>query len=453
MATKYWVGRAHAVRQISTITVANTWAAGDTAVCKINEKELTITCGSTTTTTATVAAAIKEAWMASSGLDGTSSSSNATSNFGGQEFGEFREVTATVSGSVVTLTANTPGKPFTVAVSETTAGSGTATGATAQAATGPQFWDNADNWIDSLDITSGSTGAPANDDTVDFRNSDIPCRYGLPNASKEVTFNVWRSYMGEIGLPFINRDDPSYPYTEYRQRYVRLDDAGTGTDIAHRFGLGSQGDGCRLCNIKHSTVKCSPVVYWTGTPRLERVGEKALNICCTTNTSTINILGGSVDFSSQDGGTSAFVTMAQSGGDSRGVGGLAASSAATISGGTALIGGTTAITTFTVNGGQCRLEGQTGTITTAHLMDGGILDQASTGLTISTANIFAGGTLDCRNNAGAWTLTNGTIHRGGKFLDPYRRTTMSNAIKLSYDPTPELLFGATIINTVSVSNA
>ena len=453
MATKYWVGRAHAVRQITTITVANTWAAADTAVCKINEKELTITCGSTTTTTATVAAAIKEAWMASSGLDGTSTSSNATSNFGGQEFGEFREVTATVSGSVVTLTANTPGKPFTVTVTETTGGSGTATGSTTQTATGPNYWDNPDNWIDSLDLTSGSTGAPANDNTVDFRNSNISCKYGLPDGSSdEYTFNVWRSYTGEIGLPFINRDDPSYPYTEYRQRYVRMDDGGTGTNIAHRFGLGSQGDGCRLCNIKHSTVKCSPIVYWTGSPLLERIGEKALNICCTANTSTLNIVNGSVDFSSLDGGTSAWVTVSQTGGDSRGVEAMKAAGTVTCSGGTMLIGGTTALDTVTCNGGTLRLEGQSGTITTLRVQDGGTVQPASSTLTLTTIAVYNAGTFDCRDGAGDLTVTNSTLQRGGKWLDPYRRCTLTNAMAISYDPSPELVFGATLANPVSVDN-
>lgn len=439
MATKYWVGRAHSVKQISTITVANTWAAGDTVVLKINEKELTITCGSTTTTTATVAAAISEAWNAAGRLDGTSNSSNATSNFGGQEFGEFREAVATVSGSVVTLTANTAGKPFTLTVTETTAGSGTATGATAQAATGRNHWDNADNWIDSLDLTTGSTGVPANDDTVDFRNTDISCLYGLPNNSKEVTFNQWKSYTGEIGLPAINRDDPSYPYPEYRQRYVRLDDAGTGTNIAHRFGLGTEGTGCRLCNIKHSTVKCSPIVYATGTPRVERVGEKALNICCTADTSTINILGGSVDFSSQDGGVSAFVTVEQSGGDSRCVNGLKADAAVTISGGMAVIGCTTAIDILTCRGGTVRLENQTGQIGTELYALGGTIQVASA-ITIADVQGISG-EIDLRDAAGTVTVSGGYLYAKCKYNDPYSRTVASNNFYLYGEPNSNWVFG------------
>ena len=448
MATLYAIHAAAAVKQINTVTVANTWAAGDTFTLTMNGKALVGTIGANTSTTQ-VAAAIRDAWKATNRLD-SEGATDATSNFGGQEFGEFSEVTASIdpdTPSVVTLTANEAGVPFTVTVTENTAGTGTATGATSQTATGPWHWDNGKNW----DTGAAPVGNAL--EVVVLQNQSGPnvgFKYGLPNNTYEVTIQHWMNYTGQIGLPAVNTTNPSKPYPEYRQQYVRLDDAGTGTSIAHRFGLGKDGVGSPLINLHHKTLECKVIVYNTGTPQIQ--GRKALNICCEASTSTLNILGGSVDFSSQDSATSAFVTVAQTAGDSRGVGGVVAGSAVTCSGGNMLIGGTPAITTVTSNGGMLRLEGQTGTITTLYIMDGGVVDQASTGLTVSSANIFNNGTLDMRSNAGSWTLTNGTIHRGGKFLDPYRRTTMSNAVKLSYDPTPDLLFGATIINTVSVSN-
>jgi hypothetical protein len=228
MSTVTWTGNAHSVKQICTVTVAGTINAAETGTLTINGKDLIITAGTTTTTTTLFATAIKEAWTASTYLDGSSASSNATSNFGGQEFGEYAEITASSSGAVVTLVANTAGKPFTLTVSDTLAGSLTL--ATPTANTGKWNWDNGDNW------DGGSV--PANNDTVVFRDSDVSCKYGLPNNSKEVTLQVWMSFTGEVGLPAINKDNPVQPYYEYRQRYVRLDDAGAGTSIAHRFGLG-----------------------------------------------------------------------------------------------------------------------------------------------------------------------------------------------------------------------
>lgn len=443
MSTIQWTGNAHSVKQISTITIANTWAAADTCTITINGKDLVITCGSTTTTTALVATAIKEAWMAAGRLDGTSSSSNATSNFGGQDFGEFREMTATVSSSVVTLVAVTAGKPITLSVAENTAGSGTATLATPQAATGKWHWNNIDNW---------SGGAvPVNDDVCVFKESDIPCRYGLPDGTLEVTIEVWRSYTGEVGLPAINRDEASYPYPEYRQRYVRLDDAGTGTNIAHRFGLGQDGMGCRLFNLKHSTIVCSPVVYFTGTPLAERVGAKALNICCTADTSTLNILSGSVEWSSQDSGTSAFATVTQTGGDSRGADGLKTSGVLVMSGGTCTAGGTLSCT-YTCRGGTLHVEKQTATVTTMSIHPGASVDFASgstAGITITTLNMW-GGVFDASNNAGTVIITNSTIYAPSRFLDPYKRVTLTNDMSIYFDVSPDLRFGQSPLQPLKI---
>ncbi len=108
MATVTWTGNAHSVKQISTVTFAGTWAGTDTVTATINGKDLIVTCGTATTTTALAATALKEAWEAATRLDGTGTT-DSTSNFGGQEFGEFAEITASVSGSVVTLIGNKAG--------------------------------------------------------------------------------------------------------------------------------------------------------------------------------------------------------------------------------------------------------------------------------------------------------------------------------------------------------
>jgi hypothetical protein len=438
MATVTWTGNALDVKQISTITIANTWATGDTATLTINGKDLVVTVGATDTTTDDVATAIKEAWEGATRLDGTGST-DATSNAGGQEFGEFAEASASVSGSVVTLVARTAGKPFTLTVTESTAGSGTATGATAQAATGKNFWNNADNW------DGGSV--PANDDIVVFRDSDVKCLYGLPNGSLEVTLQVWMSYTGEVGLPTINRDNPQQPYYEYRQRYVRLDDAGTGTNIAHRFGLGKDGTGFRLFNLKHISLKCSPIVYSTGIPLTERVGTKSLNICCADTTSTLTVHSGSVDCSSQDGGTSAFVNVTVSDGDVRAVAAIHTSGGTVnVDGGNVLVGGSGAIATMNVRSGVLTTENQTGTVTTISVYAAGTVNWKSAA---TITNLYSyGGTFDARN-ADSFTITTASLFRGSRFYDPYNRMTVGSAFGLFYDPSPDLQFGAN--DTVAIT--
>lgn len=442
MATISATHGAAAIKQRDLITVSGTWATADTVTLTMNGKDLIITIGADTSTTQ-VATAIQTAWNATSRLD-SEGAVDATSNFGGQEFGEYTEVTASIdpdSQSVVILTANRAGVPFTLTVTETTAGDGVATESTPQAATGPWHWDNGDNW-------SGGS-APANDDIVvlkDQSGDHVGFKYGLPNGSKEVTIQHWMSYTGQIGLPPVNRDNNAKPYPEYRQQYVRLDDAGGGTDIAHRFGIGSEGNGSSLINIKHSTVKCSPVVYNTGTSQI--AGKKALNICCTTNTSTLNIVNGSVDWSSQDGSTTAFTTVNQTGGSSRGITGVKTSGAITLNGGTMLVGGESANVTLVVRGGSMRVEGQTGAVDILTLYNGAICEYLSTAaVDLLTGN---GGTFDARGNAGALTVAATLLNTPTRILDPYRTITFTTPMILSYDPSPDILLGTDPDNPAEV---
>jgi hypothetical protein len=432
-ATKTWTGNAADVKQIMTLVPGGTWAAGETATLTINGKSVVVTINANNTT-ANVATALKEAWAASSRLDGTGST-DATSTAGGQEYGEFTEAAAGVSSSTVTLTAIKAGKPITLSVSETAA-AGTLTLATTQTATGSKFWNNANNW---------DTGTvPANDDTVVFRGNNRSCLYGLPNESLEVTVITYPDYFGQIGLAAVNIDNPSLPYQEYRQLNVRLDDSGTGTNIKHRFGLGGGTGGSPLVNIRHRGVKCTPVVYTTGSPTI--VGGKALNICCTDNTSTINIISGSVDFGAQNGFSSAFVGVSQSGGDSRGIDAIHTFSAqVAMSGGTMLIGGSGGISQIIASGGALRIENQSGTIGTL-TVQGGTVDYATSN-TVTTTNLQSG-TLDLRANAGTVTFTTLDFY-GGNFLDPFRRRNVTT-FNLHFDPSASVQLGATSSTPVTV---
>ena len=151
MAVKRWTGNAVKVVDQYSVTIANTWAAADTCTLSINGLDLVLTIG-TDVTTADVANALNAAINASSKDSGLIS--DETRNIGGQEIRELTEVSSTVSGSVVTVTANVAGLPVIFTVSQTTAGSGTATKAQTSTATGPNFFDNADHWYPSLPATT-----------------------------------------------------------------------------------------------------------------------------------------------------------------------------------------------------------------------------------------------------------------------------------------------------------
>src|SRR3970040_2704259 len=107
MANKRWLGRAGAVAEVNTITIALTWAAGDTITVTINAEDLLVTIG-TLVTTAQVATTLKQAWEGETFTDTTAT---VRPSGGGPDFTEYSEITATVSGSVVTLAGDTAGGP------------------------------------------------------------------------------------------------------------------------------------------------------------------------------------------------------------------------------------------------------------------------------------------------------------------------------------------------------
>lgn len=207
MANIRWTGGAAAVKQVTTITIANTWATSDTVSVTINGKTLTVTVGSAFATT-DVAAALNAAINAADATTGLIG--NETRNFGGQEIPEFADVTSEVNGSVVSVYSAVAGTPFTMTSGESTAGTGTATAATPTAATGPNHADNPANY---------DTGTlPANNDVLFFDQGDVDCLYGLGyfrTNTIALDLIISNDWTGRLGLPAIN----DAGYDEYRQRY------------------------------------------------------------------------------------------------------------------------------------------------------------------------------------------------------------------------------------------
>ena len=237
MATRSWTGGAVTLKDTKTVTIANTWANDtDSATITINGKDLVVSIG-TDDSSAQVATAIKEAFNgdAQTGT-GDHTSSPAFTDGGGQAIPEFTEMVATVSGSVVTLTAtdNAAGKPITVTETVTTAGSGTAVIATTINGTGPNDMNNADNW-------SGDT-LPVDGDTVIFDSGDVDALWNLQAlAIQPVAFTRTASYTGKIGLSEMNTDNSGQAYDEYRTTYwTWANDGGTSATTVTLEGGGGR---------------------------------------------------------------------------------------------------------------------------------------------------------------------------------------------------------------------
>jgi hypothetical protein len=178
MAICYWTGGGINKRQVVTLTVASVGTVSAT----INGNTVSYTTGSTTAECASgLAAAIMAADAA-----------------------EFSDVTATVSSNVVTLTAKTPGTPFTVTSSGVIQ-------STVQDNVSRNDWDNTANW-------HGGT-APNNGDTVIIDNSSESILWNINKSSLTlVAITIRKGFTGFIGL---TKQNPA-GYPEYRTQYLTL---------------------------------------------------------------------------------------------------------------------------------------------------------------------------------------------------------------------------------------
>jgi hypothetical protein len=387
VATKRFRGDRAAVAQVNTITPANV-NIGNTFTATINLKEVTVT--ATAATVANVTALLTAAINAST-------------------IPEFREVVATDSTTHVTLTSRTAGNPFTQTSS---AAGGTATNVTATttAATGPNNWDDADNWE--------PVGVPVTADTVNLENSSVGIYYGLDQSAEVLTeLNIAASYTGRIGLPAVSASG----YFEYRDTYLAIS--------ADAVNVG-QGDGGGSGQIKLDlgTEPSTVTVAGTGQPSdsslpaLMLAGSDALNV--------LNATRGSIGLAVESGTTAQFpVIRAGTEGNSNDVdltcGAGATLGAITQNGGTVEVRSN--VTTWTKYGGTSTALG-TATVGTITQDGAGVHYWQSSG-TVTTATFRGqGAVLDASRDLRARTLTNGTFTGGAAINDPAKTITLTNPI-------------------------
>ena len=139
-----------------------------------------------------------------------------TGSAGGPWIVEF--TTALAETNVATMTADGAGLTY--------AGSQALTRSASVTPTGPNWFDDAENW---------STGAiPTTGDTAIFEDSDVDCLYGLTTQAAETLteLRIESSYTGRIGLP-----DWTGLYYEYRSTYLTI--GATAINVGEGSGSGS----------------------------------------------------------------------------------------------------------------------------------------------------------------------------------------------------------------------
>lgn len=409
MATVIWQGDAVDIAQISTVTLGGAWLANDTITLTISDKQLTLTIGVTVDIPTILDNLV--IMVSGTGDFDTDYSSNALGN----AVGEFAELTATEDGStVLTLTANTAGTPYTLTSSRVTASTGTIADATTTANGSKNDWNNVDNW---------DTGVvPVNGDAVIFQNNDVSVKFGLNQSAVTLaSLTTRQSYTGEIGLPETNAEG-SISYDEYR---------GTFLQIATAIVEQGQGDGTGSGRIKIDSGTTSPVAItvtntgsavdtdlgafiWKGTGAnvdfVIREGSVGLGVleADTAVIDQLDIVDATVIHFQ---GTVANIFI-------NGTGSLDITG--DITGGLTLKGAGTADVRGLIPGAG-----------TGFVLEQGTINVSSPTDVLITLTIFGGAIADFSKALGVITVTNEvSLHPGGSLLDPLGNMVFTNDIKI-----------------------
>ena len=388
MAVRTWLGRAAAVAQVDTFTVAGTWSAGETLSITINSKAITHTTVSGATSIEDQVDALLALLKAS-------------------DFGEFDVITWTKSGTdKIVGTGPDNGTPFTATAGETAA-AGTFTKASTTTPTGPNWVDNVNNWDGGAVPTTG--------DDVHIENSSVSLLYGLSNISGNtlLTLRVAASFEGEIGLPKTNANG----YPEYRDDYLAVD-VTTCT-----IGAGEVAGSSRL-KLDFGSVANTTEVRSTGDGT-----EQVIPACLLKGTNTGNVLDvqtGDIGYSFFGGEAGALATLRNVSGSVQT--GNAMTQLTTVQNQAGTVWVRRNVTTITNDGGTVVVYGSS-TVTTL-TVSGGVCVYLSSG-TITTLNL--GGrsvpaTFDASQDRSPRTITNTNLHENGVINDPANTLTHTNGI-------------------------
>lgn len=244
MGTVIWQGDAINIAQISTVTLGGVWLANDTITLTISDKDLTLTIGATVDIPTILDNLV--VMVSGTGTFDTDYSANAL----GDSTGEFSELTATEDGAtILTLTANTAGTPFTLTSARVTASTGTVADATPTANGSSNDWNNVDNW---------DTGVvPVAADDIIFQDNASDVLHGLDQSAAGTMASIRfdASYTGGVGNPRTNAQG-SISYAEYRETFLKLNS--TLVDVGRGEGTGSS-------RIKYDGLAVASTVTVEGT--------------------------------------------------------------------------------------------------------------------------------------------------------------------------------------------
>ena len=372
-------GNAQLVTQLNTITP--TASNSQTYTLTVNGKTVTYTADASATV-AEITAGLVAAWNAST-------------------IPEMAEATAADGTTVLTITGDTSGAPFTQTSSAS--GGGALVTVATTAAAGPTFFSAA---------TNSSTGsAPVSTDDVILDRSAINYTDGLAmSAVTLASLSIYASYTGSIGRPATNPNG----YPEYRATELAI-----SSDVL-TIGAGD-GNGSPNIRLNLGSVACVAEIIKTG--QSQEIGCASVQLRGTSITSLI-IHNGSVDLAVNAGHT-ATVTLLQVAGGTVRTGTGCTVTTCQVNGGTVEM--LKNPTTLTVLGGTVTLRGSNAPTTITIRRSGRLVYNSNQ--TITTLNL--GGVLDLSDDLRTFTVTTVNLEPGGQIIDPFDRMTITNIAKNS----------------------
>lgn len=390
MATKHSVNVAKAVAQVATVQVT-AFDASTTYKLTVNGVDIVSLLG--VTDADGTAAALSSAWNLSTHPYATG-------------------ITASVATDTVTLTADEAGLPFTV-TSSVAGGTGTiGSVTTTTAATGPNHFDDADNWSDGA--------IPANGDIVTITRGAV-FNFGLDQNAvdlAELNFELGAS----VGLNWrqfattSNGGSPDTSVTEYRDHALKI-----GATVAN-IGVENGPD----------AVVASARIVWDN----DKAGAATINVLKTTRGSP-DAGAPAVRLLASNAGIDLFVKSAQASvglgtdipgetatfgditvDDRSGVSKVYVGAGVTWSnfaqnGGDNILDAAADVTKVEVNGGDLLMKGDEWVVATLEINDGVVVDNHTDSASANTTVNLNGGELDGLKSGEArtWATVN---HNGGK---------------------------------------
>ena len=338
----------------------------------------------------------------------------------------FEAIDFTVSTDTITLTANVAGVPFTATSSVSGGGSGTIGSVTTSTeATGPNHWDEAENW---------STGAvPVSTDTVYIRASTQPICWGLDQSAVDLgAIFIDQTFTGKIGLrrdQFATSADAAATASsvpEYRQSY--LDIGYDACDIGLQRGPGTANGSTRIKLDNDKAGASETRIHNTASAgESNKAAVLLLAANAGADVEVRNAPGGVGLATDEPGETSTFGDITVT--DTTTTSNVYVGEGVTLSnwsqrGGANELNAAADITSVQTDGGTLLLEGDY-TVTTFTQNGGTTTDNHTDGTAIITTLNLNGGTLDLTGRRLASRTITTVNHEGGSLQADYSKLVIT----------------------------